>query len=73
MEECESAIDINADDIIDMAKALKKEHGPKAIQVADFFAQEHAKLGDTEWALAWSSVVDHLHDHSVLFFSDRWH
>lgn len=73
MEEFEHAIDLNAEDIIDMAKALRKEHGLKAIEVADFFAQEHAKLGDTQWALAWSSVVDHLHDETSLFFSHSWH
>ena len=73
MEQFEYAIDLNAEDIIDMAKALQKEHGSKAVQVADFFAQEHAKLGDTQWALAWSSVVDHLHDNSSLFFSNSWH
>ena len=73
MEHFEQSIDLEAEDIIDMAKALKKEHGLKAIAVADFFAQEHAKLGDTQWALAWSSVVDHLYDESSLFFSHSWH
>lgn len=54
LEGCE----LQEQDLLEMAAELQKEHGIIAAKLSHFFAQEHARIGDQNWAIAWSRITD---------------
>ena len=65
--------ELERQDLLEMAAAMKKEHGHVAITLSQFFATEHARLGDQGWALAWSHVCDLLAGQTIEIDSHSLH
>ena len=49
---------ITPEDFDVMAIVLEGRHGTWAAQIADFFAQVHARIGDTDRSQAWRGVAE---------------
>lgn len=55
-----SALSFSDQEIADMAEALVRKYGNKAIDIAAFFLDEHLELSDHTRAESWLRVMTHL-------------